>query len=733
MRFLALCYSVFQSTLFLTASSAGMAAQEATVLRGKVVTEAGDPVVGADVFLLETLEGAPTQADGAFALETKHRGEATLVVRGLGYAEGRTRVTLPGAGPVRVTVRVIGVKLEPIEVAAGSFSLGAGESDPLTPLDVVTTPGAHADVMQAVRSLPGTQPVEEGAALYVRGGDVAETKVTLDGAVVMAPYRFESGLLSLGTFDPFELEEISFSTGGFGARDGDALSGLLALETGGGPARREAAVSASLAAVAGRLAFPVGDRAGFRVAANRSSTELMFRMNGYDTDFVRVPESRNVGGSGIWEYRRDGRLKLYAYDEWNRFGVAVDAPSYEGAFTGEDKSGLWVLSVSDVAGSVGVQASMSGSRRAEQQEFGAFRVSQEDRLYQTRAMVSWRAFSGLEMTLGGEGEWRESDLKGAYPQSESDLRPEAEATDFDSGVDGRRWASLAEATWRPVGGLELRGGIRRDASSLTDEATWDPRLSAVLRLTDGVHVTGAWGVYHQLPAPLLFAPVVGDPSLPAMESEHAAIGLAVERGSSMVRVEAYQKRYGELAQEDRTHRSVGGGTGVSRGMDVFVRGQGPFGLEGRATYSFLDAERTDPNTGTLATSPYEIRHSLQLVMERRFGSGFIAAGTMRLASGRPFTPVESATRDGSSGVWEPVYGPPMSERLRGYARADISGQFIHSFSGSDVAVLFISVTNILNRTNVLALRYSHDYSEPQPVASAFGRTVYFGVTTTFPF
>lgn len=722
--------SIFQSTLITTA--AGLTAQEA-VLRGQVVTLACDPVAGADVFLLETLEGATTQADGTFALETGYRGEATLVVRGLGYSEGRVSVALPRTEPVRVTVRVVGVALEPIEAAAGSFNAGAGESDPLTPLDVVTTPGAHADVLQAVRSLPGTQPVEEGAALYVRGGDVAETKVLLDGAVVMAPYRFESGLLSFGTFDPFELEEISFSTGGFGARHGDALSGLLALKTAGAPARREAAATASLAAVAGRLSFRLGDDTGFRLAANRSSTELMFRLNGYDTDFVRVPESRNVGGSATWEYRRGGRVKLYVYDEWNRFAVSVDAPSYEGAFTGEDGSGLWVLSVSDVAGPVGIWGSVSGSRRAEQQVFGAFMLDQGDRLYQTRATASWQALTGLEMTLGGGAEWRRSDLEGSYPESGSDHRPGAVATVFESGVYGGRWAAFAEATWRPAGALEFTGGLRRDASSLTDEATWDPRLSAVLRLTDGVHVTGAWGEYHQVPDPLLYAPVVGDPSLPAMESEHVVAGVVVESETSMLRVEVYRKRYRELAQDDRSYRAVGGGAGSTRGVDVFARGRGPLGLEGRVTYSFVDAERTDPNTGILATSPYEIRHSLQLVLERGFGSRFSAAGTLRLASGRPYTPVVSATRDNSSGVWEPVYGPPMSERLRGYARVDLTSQYIHSFSGDDLAVLFVSVTNLLNQTNVMAVQYTDDYSEPQPVTSAFRRTVYFGVSTTFPF
>lgn len=162
--------------------------------------------------------------------------------------------------------------------------------------------------------------------------ELAVEAVPLDPirVAVLAAYRFESGLVAFGTFDPFDLESISFTSGGFGALHGDALARLLELSTAGVPPRREMAATASLGAVAARLHVPLDQTVGIRLTANRSSTELMHRLNGHDTDFLRVPESRNAGGSLTWRYGRDGRVKLYGYDEWNRFAVRMDAPSHEG-------------------------------------------------------------------------------------------------------------------------------------------------------------------------------------------------------------------------------------------------------------------------------------------------------------------------------------------------------------------------------------------------------------------
>src|SRR5688572_8132058 len=74
-----------------------------TAVRGSVTAE-GTGVPGANVFLLETLEGVLADVDGRFVLPTRHRGAATLVVRMMGYRERRLPLVLPRVEPVAIAV-----------------------------------------------------------------------------------------------------------------------------------------------------------------------------------------------------------------------------------------------------------------------------------------------------------------------------------------------------------------------------------------------------------------------------------------------------------------------------------------------------------------------------------------------------------------------------------------------------------------------------------------------------
>ena len=50
----------------------------------------------------------------------------------------------------------------------------------------VTTPGAMGDLFRALQS-PGVAQVGDGAGLYVRGGDLSETKTVIDQSTLRHP------------------------------------------------------------------------------------------------------------------------------------------------------------------------------------------------------------------------------------------------------------------------------------------------------------------------------------------------------------------------------------------------------------------------------------------------------------------------------------------------------------------------------------------------------------------
>jgi hypothetical protein len=193
-------------------------------------------------------------------------------------------------------------------------------------------------------------------------------------------------------------------------------------------------------------------------------------------------------------------------------------------------------------------------------------------------------------------------------------------------------------------------------------------------------------------------------------------------------VEAYDKRYGDLAQLTRDNGVRGGGVGRARGVDAFAKWPGVAGIETRTTYSFVRAERTDPLTGVVARAPFDVTHAVTTVVERRFRAGVRAAVAWRSATGRPHTAALGGTLDSTTAVWTPVWGAPYGERLPAFRRLDVSASRAHALGEHRMLVSYVSLVNVLDRRNVQGWRYSADYGARQPVRSIFNRSVYFGAT-----
>ena len=627
------------------------------------------------------------------------------------------------------------VTLEAITVEAGTYRLGNLPGVTLDELEVVYTPGAAADPFRAIQTFAGLQSVSEGAGLFVRGGDLSETRVLLDGATVISPFRLDTDhTISFGRLDPFQLRGIEFSAGGFGAEYGDALSAVADLESANRPDESELGLTAALGSLSAGLKLKLSESAGLRVTATRTDTELLMRMTGRRDEFDRVPASSDFSGGGQWGYRGEGSIKAYGLLQTDRVGVRIDDPGHSGIYSSDGRADLLSLSGLDDMGGFGLAWGLATSGSRKDEDFGAFRLEREDRLSQARAKAEVPLGRGISLAAGTELEHRTADLTGSIPTHSHDNAPGAAATVFASEESGTRLGAFGELEVQPSNLLRFLLGLRADRSTFTGRVTADPRLSATWRPTTHLTLTTAWGVFHQLPDPLLFEPALGDPTLPAMSARHLIAGATWDDGERLIRAEAYRKRYDALAAQTREGVTRGGGVGAATGVDLFVKEHfGRLGLDARMAYSFIRSERTDPDSRELAPSPFDATHTLNIVLNRGFGEWLETGVAYRAATGVPFTPVHGATFDPERDLWRPVHGAPMSERLPTYTRLDLSVTVLRTLWADNLTVLFVSVMNSLDRPNVWEYRYSADYSERIPLKTPIPRTIYFGVTTTLPF
>lgn len=700
-------------------------------IRGVVRNTADAPIGGANVFVLETLDGTVSGDDGRFTLRVA-ADTTTLVTRRLGYREMRRTITRADTGVLSLILQAGTVSLTPIAVQAGQFTTGAERGATLTPLEVVMTPGTAADVNRAIQGFPGVQAGDEGTALFVRGGDFIETRVFLNDAALLTPVQLQSpsGTFT-GSVDPFLLDGIYFSSGGFGARYGDALSAIVALRTEGRPARSSATATAGLAGVSGAGAIRITPSLSLRASANRSDLDPMFRLNRM-TAYDPPPHGHDVSASVIANYGNNGEVKVFGIEQSNALGLGVEEASFQGNFAVRSRSVQGVVSWRDRFGDVTPTVSLAVSRNRNATDFGSFRLGTQWRHAQLFGQTEWTPIQRLTVRTGGEFARLIADFDGTIPSEAHDVKPGSRTTVVASVQDGQRVGLFGETDWRLFERMRVIAGVRTDRSTLTKRRSVDPRISLAWSGPLGATFTAAWGVYHQVPDPLYFDDsLASHESLPSMRAEQRIIGMQLGELQQILRVEVYEKRYADLVQRTRDYDVARDGTGTARGLDVFAKGTVGWGVSGRISYSLVSAHRTDPDAEILARAPFDVTHTVTAIADRALPYGFRAAAAFRHGTGRPFTPVLDATFDAAQQVYVPRYGSPMSERLPAFQRIDLSASYYRPISGEMQVVFFVSMMNVFDRNNVHRYRYNADYSQRYPVAGIFQRSVFFGGSMTW--
>jgi vitamin B12 transporter len=453
----------------------------------------------------------------------------------------------------------------------------------------------------------------------------------------------------------------------------------------------------------------------------------MLRLNGSTRRYTPPPRGRDLSASATWTYRDGAEVKLFAIDQTSDIGVGIEHPGFSGTFDSDDRTRLAVLTWRDVIGRMTPLVSASHTTQRAEQSFGLFRLTSD--LAQTLlfAQADWALHSAATLRAGGDVERLTSGVAGTLPDGDS-RSPGAPQTLFAQQRSAVRVGPFVELDWLVGQRTRVITGVRGDHSELTSRWSLDPRVSLAYRPYEYLTLTAAWGIYHQVAAPLQYDSVAGTPGLPSMRASQVVLGMQLGEGSWLWRVEAYEKRYRDLVQLTRTGFAVGDGLGSARGVDVFTRTPLPLGVQLRATFSLLAARRTDPNTGQVTRAPFDISRSETIIAEKRLPSGLRLAAAYRYATGRPYTPVVGATRHPATAEFDPQYGAPMSERLPALRRVDLSTSWYRPLTPHWQGVLYVSVNNVADRDNVQSYTYSSDYSKRIPVRSLFKRSVYFGAT-----
>lgn len=615
--------------------------------------------------------------------------------------------------------------LPPIVVQTGGVSVDAPRAATrLTRIDVLTAPGGAADVLQVFQTMPGVTRASDGSDLYVRGGDPAETPVFVDGARLFHAGTFESLDGSVfGVLDPAVLRRAYFSSGGFSVRWGNALSGVVDVETDGRPATSGWRAGANLASVAGTARLPLGARTGAWSSVTLTDVSPLLWMQDRTDEYDSAPRAFKAVAGFVAEPERGLELRATMLAEGDRVEVEADAFGYRGTFAGEGTTRLATVGVRRVRpdGRSTLRATMSATDRTTGFRFGVLDRDRTDRSLALRSDGEWLVGASWVLRAGAEAAALRRNETGIVPSGEA-LSPGSATSSIDSGDDASHVGGYVEAEKRLGREVAVVAGLRADR--LPGETRWstDPRLAVAWNRGDWTVRTGA-GIFHQGRRRIEYdVPDAGSPSGVPTRARHLVLGVQHD-GDIAIRAEAYIKAY------DAYRADGGSGPAMvessARGIDLLARWSAD-ALTGWLTWSLLEGE-VELESGERVPAPAAITHSVTAVARRALGERWELGATARLASGRPYSPVTGVNEDSG----EPVYGAIDSRRAPAYFRLDSRvSHFVPA--GQGLIVVYVEALNLLNRRNVMRYTWSRDGREQRPVRAFFSyRTLVLGAELQF--
>jgi hypothetical protein len=604
---------------------------DAGVISGHVHDESGESLIGANIYIKETYDGATSDIDGFFQFETSETGDQVLIISFIGFKTIEKAIDVHEILEFDITMIAAFNAINAVTITAGVFEASdEKKAVVLSSLDVAMTAGASADIAGALTTLPGTQKNAQDGRLFVRGGSAEETKVYIDG-VEAANFYGTTGqnLPTRGRFSPFLFKGTYFSTGGYSAEYGQALSSALILKS--------------------------------KDVELNSRYDISIMSVGLDASTVQAKDDRSF-------YAKVGFTDLSSYNaivsqriEWEASPRSLDAIfSWKQDFDdGSKLRSLGMLSRNTMHFIEPTVLNESGTREIDiTNDFGFFQITYEKPLSKSDFISVGISGTANDDSFDIDQTVIDSRVNHAHIKFKWDHTFNAKVF-LKSGVDifqrhflqnvmtdeayvfefdQTRIASYAELDYYFNENIVVRAGLRLEQDNYLADATASPRLSVAYKLNDVDQFSFATGRFFQDPQNDYLKFVS---ELSQERADHYMFNFQRVKEKTVFRVEAYLKDYKKLiSYEERSNASTFGneGYGYAYGMDVFWRNRGGVkNIDYWVTYSYLKSERKYLDYNDPATPSFATNHNISIVAKRWFSRLKTQIGmTYSFSSGRPY-------------------------------------------------------------------------------------------------
>ncbi|HEU5164289.1 MAG TPA: TonB-dependent receptor [Chitinophagaceae bacterium] len=730
--------------LLLIGTTNSLSAQ--TTIAGKV-TDKKNPLVGVSITLKDTYDGATSDSSGKYSFKTSEKGEFLLTATSVGYRPFEQTIRLEGKGTLTLDIVL---KEEVTELSAVVLSAGTFEASDkkraaavLTPIDIVTTASANGDVTGALKTLPGAQQIGESEGLFVRGGTAQETKIFIDGTLVNNFFHSSSpNIASYGRFSPFLFKGTVFSTGGYSALYGQALSSALILESIDLPDRTSASLGVSIIGVnGGYQGLSKNKKSSWGAAYGYTNLAPAFAIIKQKQDYSEIPVFHDGDINFRIKTSATGMLKYYGYFSksnldfteksidslgyLDRFGVS-NFNTFHNLSWREKLGKRWKMyaGISYTFNQDDIKAGMKDANKNEVilsgLEFKTFNLDLTSNYFNGKLILE-RRLKGISMLRFG-GEYNYGDEKSDYTIYNGQTFPGRLKQNIKS--------VFAESDIYITNNLAAKIGTRFEKSSLIDKTNIAPRFSLAYKLGKQAQASLAYGIFYQTPESR-YLPSTSAANLAFMKATHYIAQYMKVTSVRTFRAEIFYKKYDNLIKtglvSGRDAAINNKGFGDAKGFEFFWRDKKTIkNVDYWISYSFLDTKRDFLNFPYATEPNFAARHTASIVMKK-----FVQAwkvqfnGAYNYASGRPYYNIRF---DGSN-----YYFADMG-KVQDYHNFSVAFNYLPSIgkeNSKNFAVYVLSISNAFGIKQVYGYEYSYNGLRKEQIVPPSRIFVYIGAFFSF--
>ena len=720
------------------------AASAQVTIKGILKDNKGKPVAGASISVKDSYDGGTSDSTGKYSFRTSEKGEQLLVISSIGYKTIEQKISLvAGILTIDATLKEEISELTAVVLSAGTFEASDRKraAAVLDPIDIVTTASANGDITGALKTLPGAQQVGESEGLYVRGGTAAETKTFIDGTLVNNFfYSSVPNIAQFGRFSPFIFKGTVFSTGGYSALYGQALSSALILESIDLPEQSSANIGITVLNVnAGYQNLAKNKKSSWGFDYGYTDLSLAFALIKQKQDFSKVPTYHNLDANFRIKTSKTGMLKYYGYFSSNKLAFttnSIDSLGYLDKFAIGNKNFYhnlawkenlgkgWKLNtgVSYSNNKDDINSNMQNQNKQDvvlgNLEFKKFGIDTKGGYFNAKIVLE-KKLKGLSAVRFGT-EYNYGNDKSIYTAYNGQQ--------YYDTLKGHINAVFGEADVYATNKLALKGGLRLEYSSLLDKVNIAPRFSVAYKLGKGSQASVAYGIFYQDPERKYQPSSV---ALTFMKATHYIAQYQKVANGQSFRAEVFYKKYDNLVKTGavnfRDAAINNNGFGDAKGIEFFWRDKKTIkSLDYWISYSYLDTKRDFLNFPFAITPNFAAKHTTSLVVKKfvqKIKTNINFA--YNYASGRPYYNIQ---KDGSN------YKFNDRGMVPDYHNVSFSLNYLPSIGKKDAksfAVYVFQVSNIFNIKQTYGYTYSYNGYRKEAIVPTSRMFVFIGAFISF--